>query len=53
MQTVKVTILDDLGNPILEGIETFELVLRMPMGAVMGDPNVAIITINDTYSDRK
>uniref|UniRef100_H2YPT7 Calx-beta domain-containing protein n=1 Tax=Ciona savignyi TaxID=51511 RepID=H2YPT7_CIOSA len=51
VQTVSVVILDDLGNPVLEGEETFDLVLRMPMGAILGDPKTAQVTINDTESD--
>lgn len=51
MQTVRVYIQDDLGQPRLEGEETFELVLRMPMNAVLGSPDHTVITINDTVSD--
>uniref|UniRef100_A0A8C5LW09 FRAS1 related extracellular matrix 2 n=1 Tax=Leptobrachium leishanense TaxID=445787 RepID=A0A8C5LW09_9ANUR len=51
MQTFRVIILDDLGKPVLEGIETFELVLRMPMNAVLGEPSKATVFINDTFSD--
>ncbi|XP_076446552.1 LOW QUALITY PROTEIN: extracellular matrix protein 3-like [Babylonia areolata] len=51
MQKVKVTILDDLGRPRVEGPETFQLLLRMPGGAMLGDPSVAVITINDSISD--
>ncbi len=53
MQTVRVYILDDLGQPILEGPETFELVLTMPMNAVLGAPAITVVTINDTISDCK
>ncbi|KAK7098028.1 hypothetical protein V1264_004919 [Littorina saxatilis] len=51
MQRVKVTILDDLGRPKVEGPETFQLLLRMPSAAMLGDPSEAVITINDSISD--
>lgn len=51
MQTFKVTILDDLGQPVLEGPEKFELVLRMPMNGILGEPGKATININDSISD--
>lgn len=52
MQTVRVTILDDLGQPLLEGTEKFELVLRMPSNGILGEPAKATILINDSISDR-
>lgn len=51
MQTVRIIILDDLGRPIVEGSESFELVLRMPMDAMLGEPSKALVTINDTETD--
>uniref|UniRef100_A0A4W4F1X1 Cadherin domain-containing protein n=1 Tax=Electrophorus electricus TaxID=8005 RepID=A0A4W4F1X1_ELEEL len=51
MQTFRVAILDDLGQPVLEGLERFELVLRMPMNGSVGEPGRAIVFINDSVSD--
>ncbi|XP_071087584.1 FRAS1-related extracellular matrix protein 2-like [Haliotis cracherodii] len=51
MQTVRITVLDDLGKPRLEGTETFQVVLRMPMAAMLGEPSNSVIMINDSYSD--
>ncbi|KAI2659804.1 FRAS1-related extracellular matrix protein 2 [Labeo rohita] len=51
MQTVRVTILDDLGQPVLEGTERFELILRMPSSGILGNPVKATIFINDSISD--
>ena len=52
-QTVRVTIIDDLGQPKIEGSETFELVLRTPTGGSLGQPSKSLITINDSFSDCK
>ncbi len=53
VKTFLVRILDDLGHPKLEGVERFELLLRMPMNGTIGRPNKAIIAINDTITDCK
>ncbi|XP_030630785.1 FRAS1-related extracellular matrix protein 2 [Chanos chanos] len=51
MVTVRVLILDDMGGPVLEGPEQFELFLSMPTNASLGQPIRAIITIHDSQSD--
>ncbi|KAM6907319.1 FRAS1-related extracellular matrix protein 2a [Xenentodon cancila] len=51
LQTFRVTILDDLGRPELEGTESFELVLRMPANGILGEPGMATVFINDSASD--
>ncbi|XP_059401005.1 FRAS1-related extracellular matrix protein 2-like [Carassius carassius] len=51
MQTVWVTILDDQGQPVLEGTERFELILRMPSSGILGEPAKVTILINDSISD--
>ncbi|MFT7803878.1 FRAS1-related extracellular matrix protein 2-like [Arapaima gigas] len=51
MQTFRVTIIDDLGHPVLEGSEKFELILHMPMNGILGEPRKTTVYINDTISD--
>lgn len=53
MQTFRVTILDDLGQPELEGTESFDLVLRMAVNGILGEPGKATVFINDSVSDCK
>lgn len=53
MQTFRVFILDDLGQPELEGTERFELVLRLPLNGILGEPGKATVFINDSVSDCK
>ena len=52
-QKLHVIILDDLGKPLMEGAEHFEIFLSLPVKGSLGAPEVATITINDTYSDCK
>ena len=52
-QTLQVSILDDLGEPLREGTESFELLLSMPINAILGKPDVVEVIINDSFSDRK
>lgn len=51
MQTFRVTILDDMGQPELEGTESFDLVLRMPANGILGEPGKTAVFINDSVSD--
>ncbi|KAG7265032.1 hypothetical protein CRUP_030417 [Coryphaenoides rupestris] len=51
VQTIRVTVLDDLGRPELEGVERFELVLRMPAHGILGEPARATVFINDSLTD--
>ena len=50
--TVSVTILDDLGSPVMEGLEQFEVYLSMPEQCLIGDPQEIKITIDDREDDK-
>ncbi len=52
-QIVNIVILDDLGQPVREGPEYFELALALPINAHVAVPESAIVVINDTHSDCK
>ena len=50
---VKLIILDDIARPRIEGKENFTVLLRAPLNATLGENPSAIVTIDDTKSDRK
>lgn len=52
-ETVNIVILDDLGQPVREGPEYFELGLTLPINARVAAPDTAVVVINDTHLDRK
>ena len=52
-QTIHIVILDDLGQPIREGLEYFELSLGLPVNARVAVPERALVVINDSHSDCK
>ena len=51
-QTVSVVILDDVGSPVMEGLEQFEVYLSMPQDCVFGAPEEIVITIDDREDDK-
>ena len=50
---VKLIILDDIARPRIEGKENFTVLLNAPLNATLGENPTAIVTIDDTQSDRK
>jgi len=51
--TLTIRVLDDLGQPSLEGPEAFIVVLRLPHGAALGEPHSVVVTVDDSVSDSK
>ena len=52
-QTFQVRILDDAGQPKIEGPEDLELVLRTPINTGLGKVDTSVLTINDSFTDCK
>ena len=52
-QTFQVRILDDAGQPQIEGPEDLELVLRTPINTGLGKVDTSVLTINDSFTDCK
>ena len=50
---VSIIILDDIARPRIEGKENFTILLRGPLNATLGANPSAIVTIDDSISDRK
>lgn len=53
VQKVTIVILDDLGKPVREGPEYFELALALPINGRLVKPDTTLVVINDSYSDCK
>ena len=49
---VSIVILDDVGSPVMEGLEQFEVYLSMPQDCVFSDPQEIVITIDDREDDK-
>ena len=47
----RVRILDDLSSPRMEGVEKFELVLRLATGGRLVEPWTTVVAIDDVTSD--
>ena len=45
--------MDDIAEPLVEGPETFEVYLYGAEGTQLGEPQVALVIINDTKEDGK
>ena len=46
-----IVILDDLGKPVREGPEYFELALALPINARTVMPDRTLVIINDSFTD--
>lgn len=51
VKKVNIVILDDLGKPVREGLEYFELALALPINGRVVMPDRTLMVINDSHSD--
>ena len=49
---VSIVILDDIGSPVMEGLEQFEVYLSMPQDCIFTEPLEMVVTIDDREDDK-